>query len=519
MSETWKQWEGQLVDGKFPLVRYLGGSKHSAVFLTERRKGERLVDAAIKLIPVDGDDAQLHLSRWRLAAQLSHPNLIPLYEMGRIDAEGMPLVYVVMECAEENLAQVLGERALIDGEARMMLASVLDVLDYLHGKGFVHGHLKPANIMASGDNLKVSSDGLSRAGEPVDRLADQEPYDAPENAPGIIPIPVSAAASPAGDVWALGVTLVETLTQNLPVARTAEQRDPLLPPSLKEPFRDIASHCLVRRPEGRWTVAQIADRLEGRVSEPPAPRAAAPEPRPMPPGSRAAIPPYQPAARQSKPRSSPPSRSSRPPGYGAAVVVGVALVLALILAGTRLLRRHPDTPEAPAATAERPLIPSGPSAPSQPAQPLPEHSNKADNSIVADKEPRAAAPAPVPAVIHPEAVPEEANAVAKFPAGSAVPGAVAHQAQPEVLQSARNSIRGTVRVSVKVDVDQSGNVEDASLESGGPSKYFARAAVEAARNFKFKPPTVAGRGVLSTWILQFQFTRDATTVASAQEMP
>jgi len=52
---------------------------------------------------------------------------------------------------------------------------------------------------------------------------------------------------------------------------------------------------------------------------------------------------------------------------------------------------------------------------------------------------------------------------------------------PEVLQSAINTIRGTVKVRVKVNVDQSGTVEDAELESRGPSKYFARAALEAAQ--------------------------------------
>jgi len=126
----------------------------------------------------------------------------------------------------------------------------------------------------------------------------------------------------------------------------------------------------------------------------------------------------------------------------------------------------------------------------------------------------------VPALIHPESMhEEETNAVEKFPATSPAHGEVVHQATPEVLQSARNSIRGTVRVSVKVNVDRSGDVEDAELESRGPSKYFARAALEAAQDWKFKPPKVGGRGVLSTWTLRFEFTRDGTNVVPTQEMP
>ncbi len=108
---------------------------------------------------------------------------------------------------------------------------------------------------------------------------------------------------------------------------------------------------------------------------------------------------------------------------------------------------------------------------------------------------------------------------ARLPVASAVLGEVTHQAMPEVLQSARNSIRGTVRVSVKVDVDRSGNVENAELESRGPSKYFARAALEAAQDWRFKPPTVGGKGVLSSWTLQFEFTREKDSVVPIQQLP
>jgi TonB family protein len=76
-----------------------------------------------------------------------------------------------------------------------------------------------------------------------------------------------------------------------------------------------------------------------------------------------------------------------------------------------------------------------------------------------------------------------------------------------------------VKVRVKVNVDRSGNVEDAELESPGPSKYFARAALEAAQLWSFKPAKVGNRGVLSSWTLQFEFTRDGTTVSPMQDLP
>src|ERR1700682_5595656 len=107
MSNTWKQWEGQVVNADFKLLRYLGGSEHSALFLTEVREGERFLKAAIKLIPAGGENDELQLSRWRQAAAVFHPHLISLLDGGRCEIGGVPLLYVVMECAEENLAEVL----------------------------------------------------------------------------------------------------------------------------------------------------------------------------------------------------------------------------------------------------------------------------------------------------------------------------------------------------------------------------------------------------------------------------
>src|ERR1700680_1360402 len=151
------QWE-------FHLRRYLGGSEHSAVFLTEHAE-RALQKAAIKLIPTDPENAEAQLSRWRLAAKLTHPHLIRLFQMGRCQLSNMGMLYVVMEYAEEDLSQILPHRPLTPAEARDMLEPTLDALAYVHGKGFVHDHMKPANIMGLDDQVKISSDGLCRMDE------------------------------------------------------------------------------------------------------------------------------------------------------------------------------------------------------------------------------------------------------------------------------------------------------------------------------------------------------------------
>ena len=82
--------------------------------------------------------------------------------------------------------------------------------------------------------------------------------------------------------------------------------------------------------------------------------------------------------------------------------------------------------------------------------------------------------------------------------------AVVEQVLPEVMPKAAESIHGQFLVRVRVSVDASGAVSNADFDARGPSNYFAKAALEAARKWKFKA------GAPSTWVLQFRFTRDGT---------
>jgi TonB family protein len=90
---------------------------------------------------------------------------------------------------------------------------------------------------------------------------------------------------------------------------------------------------------------------------------------------------------------------------------------------------------------------------------------------------------------------------------------------PEVSNSALRTVHGKVKIRIKVSVDSSGNVVLTKFDSRGPSKYFAERTLEAARQWKFKPPQVDGRGVPSEWILRFEFTRSGATVHPEQTFP
>src|SRR5580698_3932954 len=185
MSELWEKWQGQVINGVFPLRRLLGCTDHSGVFLTHY-SAKNLPDAALKLIPAGGIQADTQLALWEEAAALSHPHLMQLFEAGRCHLDGLPFNFVVMEYAEQTLAQLLPQRALTADEVREMLRPCLSGLGFLHGRHRVQGALKPSNILVVGDQLRLASDTIR------------------------------PSADAAEDIWNLGVTLVEALTQHPP---------------------------------------------------------------------------------------------------------------------------------------------------------------------------------------------------------------------------------------------------------------------------------------------------------------
>jgi TonB family protein len=495
MSDAWRQWVGQSANGEFPLREYLGGSDHSAVFLTERGAPQPQ-KAAIKLIPADPHTADLQLTRWKLAAQLTHPQLLKIFQSGRCRLGGVDLLYLVMECAEENLAQILPERPLSPEEVREMLPAVLDTLAFVHGKGFVHGCLKPANILATGDQLKLSMDTLSRVGESAVKRAKPGPYDAPEMPGG--------RASTAADIWSLGMTLVEALTQRLPAWDRAGAGAPAVPETLPAPFLAIARSCLHRDPQHRATLGDIAARLRPSPPVPPAPQQfAAP-----------------------RPQQAPAKRSYTVP----ALVVGFAVVAVFVI--PMLLTRRPEPQPVPSVATRQPGV-QAKVQPTVPAKLPPEVPPKVQPNVAskpepkpfsretaelpkrpAEKKPALAEPAPAPASPRTEAVVET-----KAHTAGRVHGEVIEQVLPDVSQKARDTIQGTVRISVRVHVDPSGAVTGAELESPNASKYFADLALRAARRWKFESPMVDGRDVPSEWVLRFDLTKTATKAVPVQTAP
>ena len=431
-SEVWPKLEGLMVDGIFPLQRCLGSSDHSGVFVSEPVDGSAKV--ALKLVAAT-DLAEVQLSHWLRAAGLSHPQLVRIRQAGRCEIEGQPYLYAAMELADQNLAQLLTYRALTEDEARDMLMPTVRALIYLHDKKFVQGQLKPSNFLAVGDELKLASDTIRPMGEALDGARVATVYDAPEG-----------RYSAASDIWALGVTLFESLMRRSPPGLRPGDDGVVLPADFPPGFRDIVARCLSLRPEARPTVAE----LEAWSRRQPVATGAA--------ATATAI-------------------GARPPvRYALPVTLGAVALLALGWAGSRLLRTHPSAAQPPASTA-------GPGT--------------------------AAAPVPVP--LHPQTAAPAAQGEPSDSGTAAAPLELS-KVVPDIPRRASQTIRGHIRVSVRVIVDKEGHVIAALVDQSGPSRYFERLATHAAKKWTFAPTSTERRRVM---LVHFTFSHQGTTAYAA----
>jgi TonB family protein len=509
MSEVWSRWQGQLINATFPLGRCLGFSDHSGVFLTtSSTRGP--ADVAIKLVPTNRALAELMLPRWKRAGGLAHPSLLPLVQWGGTQLEGLPYLYVLMEYADQTLAQLLEHRALTDDEAREMMLPMLDALTFLHGQDLVQGQLKPTNILVVGDQLKLATDTVRRLTEGAISTHAPTPYDPPEARQG--------STSATGDVWALGVTLFEALTRRLPSGLGEPGEAPVLPADFSPAFRDVVARCLSPSAQSRPTLTELMAFARGQPPEQAAaatieiPALKLPEPpTPAPPAAseavsvEAVIPERmtpEPAAGESvtfepienepmtatpitlppmtasparvatlpeqvAPSDAEPAPAEEPQQARSLLIptIGAILILALVWAGVRLFSGH-RAPAPPPPSVQAPVAPAA----------------------------EAGAPAP--------------SGSTTQASRSAAPPSAVHEVIPEVPLRAQRTIRGHIKVWVRVIVNPDGSVFAATADRAGSSRYFERLALEAAKKWTFPPVDTPAQRLMQ---VRFDFSREGTT--------
>ena len=231
--QLWTDYEGVTIDGAFPLHKLLLPEGRSAFFSTAGPKGEPTV---VRLIECHFDEEEI-LARWRCMEALNHPNFLKFEHYGQIRLDDGPVVYVVVERVDANLAEVLDQGRLTVKDVAQLASSLISALDVLHTHGFIHEHIEPRNIFAVGDVVKLRSDCIREA---------------PENGEG--------RAAKQRDVSDLVTVLLQALTQQQSIAGIS---DSAVPP----PFGQIIRNGL----DGTWGLKMIRAALEdefGRESGP-----------------------------------------------------------------------------------------------------------------------------------------------------------------------------------------------------------------------------------------------------------
>ncbi|HEY6110811.1 MAG TPA: bifunctional serine/threonine-protein kinase/formylglycine-generating enzyme family protein [Gemmatimonadales bacterium] len=210
---------------RYTLVRELGQGGMGAVFLGRDVKLGR--EVAIKVLPPT-TRAYLGSDRFQrevqLAARLSHPHIVPLFEADEVDGF---LFYVMGYVAGQSLAERLANQGQLPlDEALRITTEVGDALQYAHEHGIIHRDIKPANILLSGGHALVTDFGIAKSvaeseegqtltgtGVTVGTAA----YMSPEQASG------ERRIDARSDVYALAAVLYEMLTGEPPFTGATAQ--------------------------------------------------------------------------------------------------------------------------------------------------------------------------------------------------------------------------------------------------------------------------------------------------------
>jgi len=280
MSDTSARLSAALHD-RYRIERELGSGGMATVYLAEDLRHSRKV--AIKVLREDlaaSMGANRFLREIQIAAQLQHPNILPLLDSGEADG----LLYFVMPYVP---GQSLRERLAREGElpvheAVRLLVEVTDALAHSHQMGVVHRDIKPDNVMMSGRHALVTDFGVAKAISEATGRNTITTLGVALGTPTYMS-PEQAAADPLidhrSDIYAVGVMAYEMLTgrppftgatpQQVLAAHVTEAPDPVskrrqaISPALEQ----IVMRCLAKRPADRYqTAEELLHALEAQAT-------------------------------------------------------------------------------------------------------------------------------------------------------------------------------------------------------------------------------------------------------------
>ena len=303
------RYPGEVVGGRYELVRMIARGGMGAVYEARHLVSRRTV--ALKVTHPHVADAPGALVRFTreasVGARVGHPGIAPVLDAG-VDADGS--LFLAMELLHgETMRRRLARGVLRRGEALELVLAVLEPLAAAHEGGFVHRDLKPENVFLARDpaspdapeQVKLLDFGIARdvGGASATRTGTAlgtPHYMAPEQAMS------SKAATPAADVWSVGVMLYEILSGEPPfdgatphavvVAACTRSPAPIaqVAPDVGPRLASIVDRALAKDPDDRFTDARaLANALrEALTSDPDSSGSMVPS-RPPPPAIEADV--------------------------------------------------------------------------------------------------------------------------------------------------------------------------------------------------------------------------------------
>src|SRR5881628_906777 len=254
----------RVLQGRYKIEEPLGVGGSSQVYLARDQALNR--DVALKVLDpaaaADGNLRRMFVKEARALAQLSHPNIVAVYDVGEVDDSP----FIVMEYLPGGSMKQRIEQAgpLKTGDAVRIAIEVANGLAFAHSKGIIHADLKPGNILFdANDAAKICDFGIARTPQEdadTPQLFATAMYVAPERVEG-------KGASIASDVYGLGLVLYEMLVSKPPftssnaavLLRDHVVRQPVPPShlrqSLPKELDTVALKALAKQPNLRYQKA------------------------------------------------------------------------------------------------------------------------------------------------------------------------------------------------------------------------------------------------------------------------
>lgn len=263
--------------GDYELLEEVARGGMGIVFRAQQKTLGRIVAVKMMLTGKFANDADIR--RFQIeahaAANLQHPNIVPIHEVGQHEG----LHYFSMDFVEgRSLSAILHENPLSAKQSAIYVRQMADAIHYAHQQGTLHRDLKPSNILIDKrDQVRITDFGLAmRVDAESDltrtgQLVGTPSYMPPEQAQG-----KRSLIGPGSDVYSLGAILYECLTGRAPfradsVMKTIEQvihveapSPRVLSPGLPRDMETICLKCLEKEPHRRYGTAQLLANDLGR---------------------------------------------------------------------------------------------------------------------------------------------------------------------------------------------------------------------------------------------------------------